>query len=91
MDKVDLKTRLGRKTSADPFMRWIFFCTAVIGCLILTSFTERPFQVIGWGISSISCLGWVVIAIQDKDTPRMLMEIMYAAMGAWGFINWLSL
>jgi len=43
------------------------------------------------GISTISCLGWVVIAIQDKDTPRMLMEAMYAALGAWGFINWLSL
>ena len=72
-------------------MRWIFFTTAVVSCIILTTFIERPFQIIGWGISTISCLGWVVIAIQDKDIPRMLMEAMYAALGAWGFINWLNL
>jgi hypothetical protein len=72
------------------FMRWFFFASAVIGCLILTTFTEQPYQVLGWGISTISCLGWVIIAAQDQDTPRMLMELMYAGMGAWGFINWLT-
>ena len=71
-------------------MRWFFFASAVIGCLILTTFTDRIFQVLGWGISTISCLGWVIIAAQDRDTPRMLMELMYAGMGAWGFINWLT-
>ena len=90
MDKVDLKTRLGRDTSGSSLMRWIFFISAVTSCLVLTTFTERPYQVIGWARSSVSCMGWVMIAIQDRDTPRMLMEMMYAAMGAWGFINWLT-
>jgi hypothetical protein len=72
------------------FIRWFFFASAVIGCLILTTFTDRIFQVLGWGISTISCLGWVIIAAQDRDTPRMLMELMYAGIGTWGFINWLT-
>ena len=75
-----MKTRLGRQTRGSMFMRWFFFASAVIGCLILTTFTDRIFQV----------LGWVIIAAQDRDTPRMLMELMYAGMGAWGFINWLT-
>ena len=85
-----MKTRLGRQTRGSVFMRWFFFASAVIGCLILTTFTDRIFQVLGWGISTISCLGWVMIAAQDRDPPRMLMELMYAGMGAWGFINWLT-
>ena len=85
-----MKTRLGRQTRGSVLMRWFFFAFAVIGCLILTTFTDRIFQVLGWGISTISCLGWVMIAAQDRDAPRMLMELMYAGMGAWGFINWLT-
>ena len=85
-----MKTRLGRKTKGSTFLRWFFFVSAVIGVLILTSFTHSEFQVIGWGISTVSCLGWVMIAIQDRDVPRALMESMYAIIGAWGFINWLS-
>ena len=73
-----MKTRLGRQTRGSMFMRWFFFASAVIGCLILTTFTEQPYQVLGWGISTISCLGWVIIAAQDRDTPRMLMELMTA-------------
>jgi len=71
-------------------MRWFFFASAVMGVLILTSFTQPEFQVLGWGISTVSCLGWVMIAIQDRDIPRALMESMYAIIGVWGFINWLN-
>ena len=87
--RVDLKTRLGRKTNAPSLMRWMFFISAVIACFILTTFKEAPFQALGWGLSTISCLGWVVIAAEDRDIPRLLMELMYAMMGAWGFINWI--
>lgn len=71
-------------------MRWMFFLSAVVSCFILTTFTEAPYQAIGWGISGISCAGWVLIAIEDKDTPRMLMEIMYAGFAFWGLFNWLT-
>ena len=85
-----MKTRLGRQTKGSTFLRWFFFVSAVIGVLILTSFTQPEFQVLGWGISTVSCLGWVMIAIQDRDIPRALMESMYAIIGVWGFINWLN-
>ena len=69
-----MKTRLGRQTQGSTFLRWFFFVSAVIGVLI----------------STVSCLGWVMIAIQDRDIPRALMESMYAIIGVWGFINWLN-
>jgi hypothetical protein len=88
-DKVDLKRRLGRSTNAPSFMRWMFFLSAVISCFILTTFKEAPFQAFGWALSTISCVGWVIIAAEDRDVPRLLMELMYAMMGSWGFINWI--
>jgi len=89
VDKAGLKTRLGRDTNASTFMRWFFFVTAVLSCFILTSFKLPVYQAIGWGLSGISCLGWVLIAIEDKDVPRTLMELMYAGFAFWGLINWL--
>lgn len=87
--KVNLKTRLGRNTSGGTTMRWVFFLSAAISCFILTSFKEPVFQAIGWGLSGISCLGWVLIAVEDKDIPRCLMELMYSGFAFWGLINWL--
>ena len=71
-------------------MRWLFFFIAVLSVTILTTFKEPYYQAFGWAFSFISCTGWMIIALQDKDYPRMLMEMMYGGYGIWGAYNWLS-
>ena len=70
--------------------RWIFFTTAFISILVLTTFKSNIGQVIGWSLSLTSCLAWAYFGYKDKDNPRMLMEIMYASMSVWGIVNWLK-
>ena len=68
--------------------RWIAFVGAVASLLLLTS-GNVSIQWIGWTVSSISCLAWIWFAKQDKDVPRMLMEICYFSAGLWGIYNWI--
>ncbi len=68
--------------------RWFAFIGAVVSLLFLTS-GYSSVQWIGWSVSSVSCLAWVWFARQDKDTPRMLMEMCYLIAGLWGIYNWL--
>ena len=67
--------------------RWIAF-VAVLASLALLTSGNVGVQWIGWVISSCSSLAWAWFAFQDKDTPRMLMEICYLVAGAWGIYNW---
>ena len=68
--------------------RWFAVIGAVVSLLFLTS-GYSSVQWIGWAVSSVSCLAWVWFARQDKDTPRMLMEMCYLIAGLWGIYNWL--
>ena len=68
--------------------RWFAFIGAVVSLLFLSS-GYSSVQWIGWAVSSVSWLAWVWFARQDKDTPRMLMEMCYLIAGLWGIYNWL--
>ena len=68
--------------------RWIAFIAAVASLLLLTS-GNVSIQWIGWTVSSVSCLAWIWFAKEDKDVPRMLMEIFYFTAGLWGIYNWI--
>jgi len=68
--------------------RWLAFLGAVASLLLLTS-GDVTVQWIGWSVSCFSCLGWIWFAKEDKDTPRMLMEICYFSAGLWGIYNWI--
>jgi len=69
-------------------LRWLAFIGAVVSLLFLTS-GYVSIQWLGWSVSSVSCLAWVWFAQQDKDTPRMLMEMCYLIAGLWGIYNWI--
>ena len=68
--------------------RWVAFLGAVSSLVLLTSGVVS-IQWLGWLISSISCLAWIYFARQDRDSPRMLMEICYLTAGLWGIYNWI--
>lgn len=69
--------------------RWVAFLGAVSSLVLLTSGVVS-IQWLGWLISSISCLAWIYFARQDRDTPRMLMEMCYFIASLIGVINWLQ-
>ena len=69
--------------------RWLAFIAAVVSLGMLTS-GAISLQWIGWSISCGTCLAWAYFAKQDKDTPRMLMEICFFLAAGWGVYNWIG-
>ena len=70
--------------------RWLFFATALASVLILTTFKQSLYQVVGWTMASMSCLAWSYFAYKDNDKPRFCMELMYFLVSIWGIINWMK-
>ncbi len=68
-------------------MRWIALIGATISLLLLTSGYINV-QWIGWSISCTTCLAWAYFAKIDRDTPRMLMELLFFVASVWGIYNW---
>tara|TARA_R110002020_G_scaffold383443_1_gene594077 strand:- start:79 stop:348 length:270 start_codon:yes stop_codon:yes gene_type:complete len=68
--------------------RWAALFLALVGTLILTS-GHVNLQWMGWILEAIAAAGWAYFARVDKDTPRMLMELVYVIAGAWGVYNWI--
>ncbi len=71
----------------DEPIRWIGFILALIGCYFLTNGVIEMLWV-GWSISILSCLLWILVAVRDGDLSRSLMELIYLFLAARGMIVW---
>jgi len=69
--------------------RWLAFIAAVVSLGMLTS-GVISLQWVGWSISCGTCLAWAYFARQDRDTPRMLMELCFFLAAGWGVHNWIG-
>ena len=67
-------------------MRWIAFILTMLGTWLLTN-TNFNFFSLGWGISGLSTIMWVIFAYKDKDIPRTLMEVCFVILCIRGVIN----
>ena len=71
-------------------VRWLGFILAITGVYVLSSANVST-QWIGWLITGTSCAIWAVIGWKDKDTPRMLMELVYLSLALRAILNWLQI